>query len=165
MMTRRDFLARTAAGLALSALGVRGLAASEWGATGRVAIRAGGTPITVYKSPTCGCCAKWVDHLRANGYTPTVHDQDDMDKIKDDMGVPKAVRSCHTALLGPYMIEGHVPASDLDGLMAKRPKIAGLAVPGMPGGTPGMAEPGAPADPYDVVSFTKDGKTALFAHH
>ncbi|MGN6392206.1 MAG: DUF411 domain-containing protein [Gemmatimonadales bacterium] len=165
MLTRRDFLAQTAAGLALAGLGARGLSASEWTATGRVAGGTSGTAITVYKSPTCGCCAKWVDHLRANGFTPTVHDEDDMDKMKDEMGVPKAVRSCHTALLGSYLIEGHVPASDLDRLIAQRPDVAGLAVPGMPGGTPGMAEPGAPADPYDVLSFGKDGKTAIFAHH
>jgi hypothetical protein len=157
MLTRRDFLAQAAAGLALSAVGVRDIP--------RAHASVGGTAITVYKSSTCGCCAKWVDHLRAAGFTPAVHDVEDMDGIKDQMGVPKAVRSCHTALLGPYMVEGHVPAGDLDRLMAQRPKVAGLAVPGMPGGTPGMAEPGAPPEPYEVLAFTLDGKTSLFARH
>ena len=96
MLTRRDFIVRGAAGLALSAFGGRR-------ALGAV-VPAGGTAITVYKSPSCGCCAKWVDHLRASGFTPTVHDTDEVDALKDEMGVPKALRSCHTALLGSYLI-------------------------------------------------------------
>jgi hypothetical protein len=155
MMNRRTFMARLAGGLVFSAAG------DPWAAVGRDS----GTAITVYKSPTCGCCTKWVDHLRANGFAPNVHDTDDMDAMKDDMGVPKGLRSCHTALLGPYLIEGHVPADDLHRLLAERPKVAGLAVPGMPHSTPGMAVPGEAREPYEVVSFTRDGKSALFARH
>jgi hypothetical protein len=88
-----------------------------------------------------------------------------MDAIKDDMGVPAGVRSCHTALLDRYLVEGHVPAGDLRRLLAERPKVAGLAVPGMPASTPGMAAPGQPHEPYEVVSFSHDGQTAVFAKH
>jgi hypothetical protein len=119
----------------------------------------------VYKSSSCGCCAKWVDHVRAAGFQPEVHDQETMDQLKDELGVPSAVRSCHTALVGGYLIEGHVPASDMRLLLARRPKVAGLAVPGMPGGTPGMAEPGGPTGGYDVMAFQSDGPTKLFARH
>ena len=106
-----------------------------------------------------------MDHLQANGFAPTVHDEEDMDAIKDDMGVPPSVRSCHTALLGRYVVEGHVPAGDLRRLLAERPAVAGLAAPGMPKSGPGMAVPGEPAEPYEVLSFARDGKTALFARH
>jgi hypothetical protein len=156
MITRRDFVAQ-AAGLAAGALGARRLLAQ---------LDAGpDTPITVYKSASCGCCAKWVDHLRANGFAPVVHDEEDMDAIKDEMGVPKDVRSCHTALLDRYLVEGHVPAADLRRALADRPAVAGLAVPGMPKSTPGMAVPGAPAEPFEVLSFARDGKTAVYARH
>jgi hypothetical protein len=156
MISRRDFVAQAAC-LAAGALGARRLLGQ---------LDAGpGTPITVYKSATCVCCAKWVDHLRANGFAPVVHDEDDMDAIKDEMGVPKNVRSCHTALLGRYLVEGHVPATDLRRVLADRPAMAGLAVPGMPKSTPGMAMPGADAEPYEVVSFARDGKTAVYARH
>src|SRR4051812_35742465 len=96
----------------------------------------GKTAITVYKDSSCGCCAKWVDYLRAEGFNPTVHDRDDMDSLKDKLGVPQEVRSCHTAEAAGYLIEGHVPASDIRRLLAERPEVAGLAVPGMPGKTP-----------------------------
>jgi hypothetical protein len=150
------FLAQ-AAGLALASLGARRL----WGRSGTGT----GTAITVYKSASCGCCASWVDHLRANGFTPTVHDEANMDGIKDDMGVPTDLRSCHTALLGRYLIEGHVPAADLRRLLAERPAVAGLAVPGMPKSSPGMAVPGQPHEPYTVLAFARDGKTNVFARH
>lgn len=156
MITRRVFLAQ-AAGLALTSLGARRL----WGrsTTGM------GTPITVYKSASCGCCTSWVDHLRANGFAPAVHDEEHMDGIKDDMGVPKDLRSCHTALLDRYVVEGHVPAADLRRLLAERPAVAGLAVPGMPKSSPGMAVPGQPHEPYTVVAFGRDGRTNVFARH
>ena len=156
MITRRTFVAQTA-GLALAAVGARRL----WG----VRVPEPGTAITVYKSASCGCCAKWVDHLRANGFTPTVQDEENMDAIKDDMGVPKGVRSCHTALLGRYLVEGHVPAADLTRLLEEKPAVAGLAAPGMPSGSPGMATPGAKHEPFDVLAFTLDGKTTVFARH
>jgi hypothetical protein len=131
----------------------------------RWASAAAATPVTVYKSRTCGCCAKWVDHLRAEGFDPRVHDEETMDQIKDELGVPQAVRSCHTALAGKYLIEGHVPARDIRKLLRYRPKVAGLAVPGMPGGTPGMAEPGTQPSGFEVVAFQLDGKTELFARY
>ena len=112
----------------------------------------------MYKSSTCACCAKWVDHLKQNGFAPSVHDEEGMDAIKDDLGVPAGVRSCHTALAGKYLIEGHVPAADIHRLLAEKPKVKGLAVPGMPTGTPGMAEPGATAEPFEVVSFDSAGR-------
>lgn len=156
MITRRVFVAQ-AAGLAAVALGARRLPAQ---------LAAGaGTAITVYKSASCECCAKWVDHLRANGFAPVVHDEEDMDAIKDEMGVPKDVRSCHTALLDRYLVEGHVPAADLRRLLRERPAVAGLAVPGMPKSTPGMAVPGDAHEPYEVVSFARDGKTTRYARH
>ena len=155
MTSRRRFITQGAGVIAAVAV-VR----SGWPAMASVP-----TPITVYKSSTCECCAKWVEHLRANGFAPTVHDEADMDAIKDQMRVPKGVRSCHTALADGYLIEGHVPAKDIRRLLAERPKIAGLAVPGMPATTPGMAAPGVPEGPYDVVAFTTSGTTSLFAHH
>jgi hypothetical protein len=148
MITRRAFVAQVA-----------GLSVVAGWRTGPA------TPITVYKSASCGCCAKWVDHLKENGFAPAVHDEADMDAVKDEMGVPKDLRSCHTALLGRYLVEGHVPAADLRRLLAERPAVAGLAVPGMPKSTPGMAMPGEPHEAYEVVSFTRDGRTRLFARH
>jgi hypothetical protein len=156
MITRRVFLAQTA-GLALISLGGRRL----WGRSAAGT----GTPITVYKSASCGCCTSWVDHLRANGFTPAVHDEENMDGIKDDMGVPKDLRSCHTALLDRYLVEGHVPAADLRRLLAERPAVAGLALPGMPKSSPGMGVPGQTHEPYTVVAFARDGKTSVFARH
>jgi hypothetical protein len=155
MISRRDFVAQ-AAGLAFGSIGAS-----------RALARAAAPPtaITVYKSASCECCAKWVDHLRANGFAPTVHDEADMDAIKHEMGVPPSVRSCHTAQLDRYVVEGHVPAGDLRRLLAARPAVAGLAAPGMPKSGPGMAVPGEAAEPYEVLSFTRDGKTALFARH
>ena len=123
------------------------------------------TPITVYKSSTCGCCTAWIDHIRADGFSPTVHDEEEMDKLKDMMGVPGAVRSCHTALLDGYLIEGHVPASDMRRLLAERPNTAGLAVPGMPPLTPGMAPKGVEPRDYDVIAFQPDGTTRMFSRH
>ena len=156
MTTRRTFMTQ-AAGLALATVGGRRLWAFP--------ALAPGTAITVYKSASCGCCAKWVDHLKANGFTPTVHDDENMDGIKDEMGVPKDLRSCHTALLGRYVVEGHVPASDLRRLLAEKPAVAGLAAPGMPGSSPGMAMPGAAHEPYEVLAFTQEGKSRVFARH
>jgi len=121
--------------------------------------------ITVYKDPSCGCCTKWVAHLRAAGLKPDVHDRSDMDALKDSLGVPAALRSCHTAVMDRYVIEGHVPAGDMQRLLAAAPKgIVGLAVPGMPAGSPGMEVPGR-TDRYDVIAFAGDGTTKLFAHH
>lgn len=122
-------------------------------------------PITVYKTPTCGCCASWVDHLRANGFAVTVVDRDDLTDIKSRFGVRDDLASCHTAVVGDYVVEGHVPAADVRRLLAERPAAVGIAVPGMPVGAPGMEMPGTPADRYDVVSFDGGGATGVFSSH
>ena len=156
---RRAFFARTAG---LVALGMVGRRPWLYALNG---VNVADPTITIYKSKTCGCCTKWVEHLTANRFKTVVHERDDkgMDEVKDWLGVPRGVRSCHTAQVAGYLIEGHVPASDVRALLAKRPKAAGLAVPGMPSGTPGMAMPGERAAPYDVVAFQQDGTTKLFA--
>jgi len=121
--------------------------------------------ITVYKDPSCGCCTKWVSHLQANGFAPEVHDRPDVEALKAGLGVPAALRSCHTAVVGKYVIEGHVPASDVKRLIAEKPAgTAGLAVPGMPAGSPGM-EMGGRVDRYDVIAFAPGGATRIFARH
>lgn len=118
-------------------------------------------PIAVYKSPTCGCCAKWIDHLRGNGFEVTVTDQADMTPFKDKHSIAPALRSCHTGIVNGYVVEGHVPADLVKKMIAERPKIAGLTVPGMPMGSPGMEGPRK--DPYDVLTFDKTGKTTVYA--
>lgn len=157
MMPRRGFVIRMAGLVAVGMTG-RGL----WAQLPRAK---GPTPITVYKSSTCGCCAKWVDHIRASGFAPVVHDHEEMESLKDEMGVPSAVRSCHTAIVDKYLIEGHVPASDIRRLLADRPKALGLAVPGMPPLTPGMAPAGVEPKDFEVLSFQPDGSTRVFARH
>jgi hypothetical protein len=129
------------------------------------ALAGGAVPLTVYKDPSCGCCTKWVEHLRAAGLQPVVHDRSDMDALKDSLGVPASLRSCHTAVAGKYVIEGHVPASDLKRLVATAPRgILGIAVPDMPAGSPGMEMSGR-RDRYDVVAFSTNGKATVFARH
>jgi hypothetical protein len=124
------------------------------------------TRLVVYKDPDCGCCKAWVAHLRANGLAPEAKDRTDMDALKDSLGVPAALRSCHTAVAGRYVIEGHVPAADIKRLLATAPKqVAGLAVPGMPTGSPGMEMPGQPAERYDVIAYAANGSTHVFASH
>jgi hypothetical protein len=120
------------------------------------------TAIAVYKSATCGCCQGWVEHLRGSGFAVTAHDVDDLAGVKTTNNVPSRLQSCHTAVVGGYVIEGHVPADVIQRLLKERPAIAGLAVPGMPVGSPGMEVPGAPRDPYNVVSFDKQGTVAVY---
>ena len=119
--------------------------------------------VVVYKSPTCGCCNDWVSHLRENGFKVTVHDRRNMNPIKHQMGVPQRLQSCHTAQVGEYVIEGHVPADDIVRLLRERPAVQGLTVPGMPMGSPGMEGPRK--DPYEVLTFQPDGKTSVYARH
>lgn len=118
---------------------------------------AGDTAITVHKTPWCGCCNDWVEHLRADGFSVTVHEHEDLSPIRSRLDVPLALGSCHTAEVDGYAIEGHVPAADIRRLLAERPEsVRGLAVPGMPVGSPGM-EMGDRKDPYDVVAFGDRG--------
>ena len=119
--------------------------------------------IVVYKSPTCGCCRDWVDHLRDEGFRVTAHDRKDMSAIKAQNGITRKLASCHTALVEGYVVEGHVPARDIKRLLEEKPAVAGLAVPGMPMGSPGME--GAYEDPYDVLTFDKNGRTRVFSSY
>ena len=120
------------------------------------------TEIRVYKSPTCGCCSKWVDHLRDHGFSVNVTELDNVTPIKLENGVPRRLASCHTAIAEGYVVEGHVPAADLRRLLSERPKISGLAVPGMPIGSPGMEGPNP--ERYQVLSFGAGG-TRVFSEH
>ena len=119
--------------------------------------------LEVYKSPTCGCCGAWVDHMKANGYEVVVHEQQNLQSIKEKAGILPGQGSCHTAFIGDYVIEGHVPASDVDRLLAERPDAKGLTVPGMPVGSPGM-EMGDRVDAYDVLLFDENS-TEVFSHY
>ena len=121
--------------------------------------------VQVYKSPTCGCCASWVKHLQQHGFTTRVTETDDVATIKAQRGVPARVQSCHTAVVDGYVIEGHVPAADVQRLLKERPSVVGIAVPGMPIGSPGMEVPGQKPQKYDVVAFDKQGQTRVFASH
>lgn len=146
MMTRR--MALCLAPLALLACGQSAAAAT----------------IEVVKSPYCGCCTQWVEHLRREGFEVRVVDTEDVTPTARRLGVPEDLRSCHTASIGGYAIEGHVPAADIRRLLAERPDAAGIAVPGMPIGSPGM-EQGDMRQPYEVVLFRRDGRRLLFARH
>lgn len=152
-MNRRDWLQITLAGLATPALSGRARAARS------------ATRVTVYKSPTCGCCANWVSHMKTNGFTVDAHDVEDgmLDQVKTTAGVPATLRSCHIALAGGYAFEGHVPADLVKKVLTTKPKLAGLAVPGMPAGSPGM-EMGGRTDPYQVMAFDRQGKSWVFAN-
>jgi hypothetical protein len=119
--------------------------------------------VKVWKTPTCGCCGKWVRHMQDAGFRVEVTDVANVDPIKTANGLPLHLASCHTALVGGYVVEGHVPAGDVRRLLAERPDIVGLTAPGMPPGSPGMDVPGSP--PFDVLSLGKDGKTAVYATH
>jgi hypothetical protein len=127
-----------------------------------------GTTLEVWKTSTCGCCGKWVDHMKAAGFEVAVHEvsQQELTGVKRGKGITPELASCHTAEIGGYVVEGHVPAEDLKRLLAERPAdVEGIAVPGMPTGSPGMEDPDRPADAYDVVTFTSSGETEVFASH
>lgn len=117
--------------------------------------------IVVYKSPTCGCCSKWVDHVREHGFAVVVHDTTDLEPIKQRLGVPAGRISCHTAAVRGYTIEGHVPADLIRKLIDEKSRYAGLAVPGMPAGSPGMES--IVKQQYDVLAFDRDGKVEVYA--
>jgi hypothetical protein len=150
MMDRRRWLV-SAAGAAAAVLSGRGLSATS--------LRE--PQILVYKSPTCGCCSKWVEHMAGAGFETTVRDVEAIAGIKRDLGVPAALQSCHTALVDGYVLEGHVPADVALKLLREKPAAVGLAVPGMPMGSPGMEGP--TRDRYDVILFGRDGSTRVYA--
>ncbi len=145
---RRDFIAAALAALAVTA---------PAGAT------AAPVPVEVWKAPTCGCCKDWISHLESNGFKVKVHDTDNT-AARSRLGIPMRLGSCHTAQVEGYVIEGHVPAREIQRLLSERPSAVGLAVPGMPIGSPGMDGPvyGTRKDPYDVLLVRKDGSTTSY---
>ena len=153
-LSRRAFLGAAVAGTA-GALLTRRLPALD-------ALPAGAAPrMVLYKTPSCGCCKAWQEHVQKAGFVVEAHDVPDVDPYKAKHGVPLLLSSCHTGIVGGYAIEGHVPADLIHKLLKERPKVVGLAVPGMPMGSPGMEGPTKEA--YDVLAFTKDGKTRVYA--
>lgn len=150
MLSRRTLLA---AALALP-VGAAALSASAGALAGE------STRMTVYKSPWCGCCGAWIDHMRAAGFEVTVEDVEDLAPVKLMAGVPAELQSCHTASLDGYVFEGHVPAETVTRFLAERPDAHGLAVPGMPVGSPGMEGPNP--QPYEVLSFDRAGGTTVY---
>jgi hypothetical protein len=121
--------------------------------------------VTVYKNESCGCCKAWVAHLRENGFRVEAHDIDNLGPVKKRVGIPFGKGSCHTAEVGGYFVEGHVPAAEIRRLLSERPDARGLAVPGMPIGSPGMETPGRAAQAYDVLLVARDGSTSVFSRH
>lgn len=119
--------------------------------------------ITVTKTPYCGCCHQWIAHLQANGFKVTPKDVDDTAPVRASLGMPAKLGSCHTAVINGYVIEGHVPAADIKRLLKEKPKALGLAVPGMPLGSPGMES--ANPQPYNTLLVMKDGSTKVWARH
>ena len=126
-------------------------------------VQAAEPQVTVYKTATCGCCKKWVSHLEENGFEVEAIDLRDLNMIKSMSGIKPGLASCHTARVGGYVVEGHVPADDIKRLLRERPEVKGLTVPGMPHGSPGM-ETGR-QDPYQVLTFGADGKTEVFSQY
>ena len=116
--------------------------------------------IVVFKTEGCGCCNGWVEHLQAAGFEVDARNVTDLMSVKRDAGVPGSNASCHTALVDGYVVEGHVPAAVIKRMLAERPDIAGVAVPGMPTGSPGMEGPGA--RPYDVLTFDRQGRNTVY---
>jgi hypothetical protein len=119
---------------------------------------------TVYLTPTCGCCKYWADHMRANGFEIKEVVKADLGPIRKKYGVPGSVISCHTAVIDGYTIEGHVPADVIERLLRERPDVRGIAVPGMPLGSPGMEQLGAKWEPYEVFTFNENGPIAVYEY-
>ncbi|MBI5716323.1 MAG: DUF411 domain-containing protein [Burkholderiales bacterium] len=147
----------------------RGLAlAALTGLFAPALLRAQSAPLQmeVWKSPTCGCCKDWIEHMQARGFRVKVHDTGNT-AARERLRVPMKLGSCHTALVGRYAIEGHVPVTDVIRLLKEAPDAVGLAVPGMPVGSPGMDGPqyGARRDPYDVLLVARDGSTRIFSSY
>lgn len=127
---------------------------------------AGALPqVIVHKSASCGCCTLWVEHMQKAGFTVEVRENDNLNPIKERLGVPLGKESCHTAEVGGYFVEGHIPADDVKRLLADKPDAKGLVVPGMPLGSPGMEAPDGRTQPYAVELVGWDGRTTVFARH
>ena len=150
-LTRRRLLGLLAGGAAAAVAALKPVAAHTT------------RPIVVYKDPSCGCCTAWVQHMNANGFKATVH-EGPMDPVHAKYKIPLALQSCHTAVIGSYVIEGHVPAADVKRFLREKPaRMAGLTIPGMPASAPGMDQ--RPFQPYTVLAFDAQGKTTVFAKH
>lgn len=121
--------------------------------------------IAVYKTPTCACCDAWISHLRGAGFMVSVNILADLRGLRSSHGLAETLASCHSARVAGYFVEGHVPAADIRRLLAERPEAVGIAVPGMPPGSPGMERPGGDREPYDTLLVLKNGATRLFARH
>ena len=121
--------------------------------------------MAVHKTPSCGCCSVWIEHMKDAGFEVDVHDMVDMGPVKERLGVPYTKGSCHTAEVGGYLIEGHIPAADIKRLLEERPDARGLVLPGMPLGSPGMEVPDGRQQPYTVELVRHDGTTEPFAQH
>ncbi len=119
--------------------------------------------VEIYKSPYCGCCTEWAKHMAANGFKVKSIDVEDVPATRARLGMPERYGSCHTAKIGNYLIEGHVPAADVKRLLKEKPKAVGLAAPGMPGGSPGMES--AKKEAYEVLLVGNDGKAQVFSRH
>jgi hypothetical protein len=152
MLTRREWLRSSLVG------GAAVLVANRFA---NAAVSMAPIAITVYKTPTCGCCKVWVKHLETNGFAVTAHDMASVDDIKRTQNVPASLQTCHTAVVGRYTIEGHVPADVIKQMLKEKPAILGLAVPGMPMGSPGME--GGRKESYEVIAFERNGKTRVYA--
>lgn len=135
-------------------------------ATAGIAFAQNTQMVLVWKDPNCGCCNDWIAHLESNGFRATVHEAGNT-TARARLGMPQKFASCHTALVGGYVLEGHVPASEVLRLLKERPQAVGLAVPGMPIGSPGMDGPayGWQRDPYEVLLVLKDGSSRVFKHY
>lgn len=149
-MKRRHFIQALAGGTALLA-------------TAAFAQKTTALPIIdVYKSPYCGCCGAWVEHLQKSGFTVRTHEVEDTSTVRQKLRMPEKYGSCHTAKVGNYVLEGHVPASDIKRMLTQKPKALGLAVPAMPVGSPGMEVESGRVDPYDVLLVQADGRAAIY---
>ncbi len=157
-------VAATAAVAPAAASGQNPAAAADAGGTSP-AIAAALPVVLVHKTPTCGCCGAWVEHMRAAGFPVQVEERADLEPVRQRLGVPYGKGSCHTAQVGGYFVEGHVPADDVKRLLAERPRARGLVVPGMPLGSPGMETPDGRVQPYTVERVEPDGTTTAYARH
>mgnify|MGYP001765770857 CR=1 FL=1 len=144
----------------LTLVGGLAVTAAPLVATARAATR---PTMRVHRDPSCGCCEAWVAHVRRAGFDARIEIAADIDAVKSRLGVPDALASCHTAEIDGWLIEGHVPAEIIGRLLAERPAIRGLAVPGMPIGSPGMETPGMAPEPFRVIAFSGDGRTSVYA--
>lgn len=121
--------------------------------------------VTVHKSESCGCCKLWVERLRDGGFPVQVRNEDNLNAVKQRVGIPYGMGSCHTAEVEGYFVEGHVPVEDIKRLLRERPDAKGLTVPGMPAGSPGMEVPSGQVQPYEVLLVGRDGSTTVFSRH